>query len=72
MLKLQSSIAAIVLLSLVFFFPTLISAQPGGPGGAPTPIGVPFDGGLSLIIAAGAGYAIKKQRDYRKKHPKTN
>jgi hypothetical protein len=30
------------------------------------PVGVPFDGGLSLVIAAGAGYAIKKARDKRK------
>lgn len=35
----------------------------------PTPI--PFDGGLSLLLAAGAGYAIKKGREYRKQK-KTN
>lgn len=36
---------------------------PDGSGGA----GVPIDGGLSLLLAAGAGYGAKKIRDYRNK-----
>ncbi len=43
--------------------PVISQAQPGDPGGQP----VPLDGGLTLIIAAGAGYAIKKKYDQRKK-----
>ena len=35
----------------------------GGGGGA----GVPLDGGLSLLAAAGVGYGIKKYRDMKKK-----
>ncbi len=35
--------------------------SPGGdPGGAP---GVPIDGGISLLVAAGIGYGIKKAHD---------
>ena len=30
-------------------------------------VGVPFDGGLSLLVAAGIGYGIKKAYDKRKK-----
>jgi hypothetical protein len=44
--------------------PLLVFAQ--DPGDNPDNP-VPFDGGLSLVIAAGAGYAIKKARDKRKK-----
>ena len=33
----------------------------------PTTHGAPFDGGLSLLIAAGIGYASKKAYDKRKK-----
>lgn len=40
----------------------LVMAQPGG---GPTP--VPLDGGLSLLVIAGAGYGAKKLHDYRKK-----
>jgi hypothetical protein len=33
----------------------------------PDPNGAPIDGGLSVLIAAGAGYGIKKMREKRKK-----
>lgn len=53
-------------LTLVVFFAGLaLYAQPaeGNPGGAPAPI----DGGISLLIAAGAAYGGKKAFDaYRK------
>ena len=45
--------------------PSLLWAQPGGGGPDPDP-SVPIDGGLSLLVAAGAGYAIKKAYDKRK------
>lgn len=34
---------------------------PSDPGGDPE--GVPIDGGITLLLAAGAGYGIKKIRD---------
>ena len=35
--------------------------------GPPDPNDVPIDGGLSLLIAAGAAYGVKKYRDGKKK-----
>lgn len=46
-------------------FPFVTWAQGGGP---PDPQDIPIDGGLSLLLAAGAGYGIKKYRDAKKKH----
>ena len=40
-----------------------ILPDPGNPDGSPAPI----DGGVSILIAAGIGYSVKKVRDYRKK-----
>ena len=42
-------------------------AQPGDPGDDPD---VPIDGGVSLLVAAGAGYGIKRYRDSRKQKTK--
>jgi hypothetical protein len=39
---------------------------PDGSGGA----GVPIDGGLGFMIAAGASYGLKKIRDHRKRSKK--
>lgn len=30
-------------------------------------VGAPIDGGISLLVAAGVGYGVKKVRDARKK-----
>lgn len=47
--------------------PTLLMAQlpvPGeGPGGDAE---LPFDGGVSLLVAAGVAYGLKKANDKRK------
>ncbi len=55
-------------------FPNLNEADPGNPGdpggggtGDPDDAGVPVDGGLSLLLAAGAGYGANKLRKHRKK-----
>ncbi|MBS4042895.1 MAG: hypothetical protein KGZ59_03685 [Chitinophagaceae bacterium] len=53
----------ILTLLIAIILPTLCIAQ-GDPGGDP---GVPFDGGASILIAAGAAYGVKK---YREKHLK--
>ena len=33
----------------------------------PDPDDVPIDGGLSLLVAAGAAYGVKKYREHKKK-----
>ena len=61
------------LAAIVFCFAAVIAqAQgPGDPGGDPGGGGgstnVPIDGGLTLLIAAGIGFAAKKSYDKRKK-----
>ena len=45
--------------------PFIASALPPDPGGDPD-TGVPLDGGLSILLAAGIGYAGKKIRDTKK------
>jgi hypothetical protein len=40
--------------------------DPGGPQSG----GVPVDGGLVFLLAAGAGYGAKKAYDFRKKNKK--
>ena len=49
----------IILMILTIMSPTLLLAQ-----GAPP--ATPIDGGLSLLMAGGALYGVKKIRDYRK------
>ena len=51
------------LMTIAFFMiPALAVAQ--DPGGGPD---APIDGGLSLLVAAGAAYGVKKYRDGKKK-----
>ncbi|MFD1873855.1 PID-CTERM protein-sorting domain-containing protein [Hymenobacter bucti] len=38
-------------------------AQPGS--GGPTPTGVPIDGGISVLLAGGAAYAVRRLRKRR-------
>jgi hypothetical protein len=50
---------------LILLTPVLSHAQinhvPGNPD-------APIDGGLSILIAAGVGYGVKKLREQNKKH----
>jgi len=67
-MKSKSRFALLLALALVLATP-LVHAQggPGDPGDNPDPTrAVPFDGGLSLVVAAGIAYAAKKGRDKRK------
>ena len=46
---------------------SLVQAQPpDDPGKDPDPVPIPFDGGISLVVAAGIAYAAKKGFDKRK------
>jgi hypothetical protein len=53
----------ILILILLIVIVGDISAQPGLPS---SPDQAPIDGGLSLLAAGGAAYAMKKLRDKRK------
>jgi hypothetical protein len=61
----------LVLFSLIVTT-TVLYAQPD-PGGDPGSAGggVPVDGGLALLLAAGASYGAKKAYDYRKNKVKS-
>ncbi len=48
----------------VLLTPFLLKAQPGFGDDVDD---VPLDGGLSLLLAAGAGYGIKKARALKRK-----
>ena len=64
---LKWTLSATVMMIIFCFLPSLVNAQID-PGCDPQvdPQCVPNDGGLSLLIAAGVGYGIKKVRDSRK------
>ncbi len=68
---LKISAKVITVLMLAMFVSSKINAQPNpGPGNSGSPIGttgdgptVPFDGGMSLMLAvSGIGYAAKKMK----------
>lgn len=56
--------------SLLALFIGCIAALPAIAGSTytPPPTAAPFDAGLSVLIAAGIGYASKKAYDKRKKN----
>ena len=56
-------IMPVLMMVIILCLPMLVHAQPD-PGGDPD---VPIDGGLSLLVAAGVGYAAKKGYDKKKK-----
>ncbi len=66
--KLYGRLVTTFLLLLIFSsLPTLLHAQVINPGCDPLDPGCPIDGGLSFLLAAGAGYGIKKIRDSQKR-----
>ncbi len=52
-----------ILPCIFFLLPALLHAQPGF---VDDTTDVPVDGGLSLLVAAGVGYGVKKIRKKRK------
>ena len=53
-----------VLFAAFSAFPVICNAQ-GDPGYDPD---APIDGGISILVAAGVGYGLKKANDQRKKN----
>ena len=52
------------IMTIAFFMVPVFATAQVDPGGGPD---VPIDGGLSLLVAAGAAYGVKKYRDGKKK-----
>ena len=68
--------AVLMLGTAIVFAQETPGGDGGGPGGLDNPGGpigggVPVDGGLALLLAAGAGYGAKKAYDYRKNKVKS-
>jgi len=59
------SIYFLATLIITMCLPIFSIAQGGGL--PPEPADVPIDGGLSLLLAAGVGYGVKKYRDSKRK-----
>ncbi len=57
-------LSCFILLCILFILPTFLNAQPIFDDDVND---VPIDGGLSLLVAAGVGYGVKKERENRKK-----
>ena len=62
-MKNKSYLLAAVIMIICTALPFFAVAQ--DPGGGPE---VPIDGGLSLLVAAGAAYGVKKYREHKKKN----
>ena len=62
------TLLSLLMMFVILCLPMLLHAQttPPDAGGDPD-AAVPFDGGLSILIAAGVGYSVKRVRDERKK-----
>ena len=56
-------IQQILIIAIIVLLPTILHAQPGFTDDTTD---APIDGGLSLLIAGGVGYGIKKVRERRK------
>ena len=59
----MKAVRYIVLMMILVAGPVVLRAQPSDPQDA---AGVPIDGGLGILLAAGAGYGVKKIREMRK------
>ncbi len=62
-----SRLLPVVFVLLCVLLPVITFAQ-----GPPDPEDIPIDGGLSLLLAAGAAYGIKKCRNYSFRNRKSS
>ena len=62
--KLLFLVIVLVYICVYLVIPDIITAQPSFPD---DPEQIPIDGGIALLAAAGAGYAIKNLKDKHKK-----
>jgi len=57
----------LIIVLIAFFTVLTAQAQPEENGGDPPNNDVPLDGGVSLLIAAGVGYGVKRIRDEKQR-----
>jgi hypothetical protein len=66
-MKFKTRLTVVLMTLFLTCLPTILLLAQGDPGGDPDE-NVPFDGGISILVAAGIGYAVKKGYDRRKKN----
>ncbi len=71
-LVLNAAILALVLCAQVTLAQPPPPDDPNNVGGGTGGAGVPIDGGLSILLAAGAGLGLKKAWDARKQNSEEN
>jgi hypothetical protein len=69
--KFKCALVVVTLIGIINLLPVVAKAQIGGFGGTEDP-DAPIDGGVSILIAAGVGYGIKKAKENRKKKIEDN
>ena len=67
MKKLLNKLKLLLIIGMITI-PGILLAQPGG--GDDDVQDVPFDGGVSLLVAAGIGYGLKKAHEKKKAEKK--
>jgi len=60
MKAIQKLLPIALILCCLVIVPTMVQAQPEDNGGDPAPQDTPIDGGLSVLLAAGAAYGVKR------------
>jgi hypothetical protein len=65
----QKHFYTVLIILMGMCIPAVSNAQVDPP---PDPIDTPIDGGLSILLAAGVGYGVKKAYDKRKKTANEN
>jgi len=64
----KTLLRVLLMLFLIYCMPLVLHAQLEGPGDDPD---APIDGGISILLAAGIGYGVKKGYE-KKQKAKTN
>ena len=60
-------IYVMAILIIILIVPQISFSQPPPPPPPPVDTEIPFDGGLSILLAAGVGYGVKRFRQSHKK-----
>jgi hypothetical protein len=64
-MKKMANSLRLILVTIIITIPSILIAQTGGEE-EQNDANLPFDGGVSLLVAAGIGYGLKKVHDRKK------